>query len=150
MYEGILLVALVTLVVLAIRPGKTNPVVIHKPGLYHATLAPQLVRVQNLIEQIVGRFSASGLGDVATQYFDVRDDAGQYLLAVGLRGGIVYFQAILPSASDEDGQALREFSGQVMVDVPLAVSPGRQGMAYLRAVVETAATALQITCLNLN
>lgn len=148
MYEGILLVALVTLVVLAIRPRKINPVVIHKPGLYHATLAPQLVRAKNLIEKI-----ASGLiaeGDIATQYYELHDVSGRYLLAVGLRGGILYFQAILPSASDEDCQALREFSGQVMVDIPLVSSPDQQGMAHLRAAVETAATVLQITCLNLN
>lgn len=148
MYEGFFLIALVILVVLAIRPGKINPVVIHKPGCYHATLAPQLVRAKNLIEQI-----ASGLiaeGDIATQYYELHDVSGRYLLAVGLRGGIVYFQAILPSASDEDDQALREFSGQVMADIPLASSPDKQGMAYLRAAVEAVASQLKIVCKNLN
>ena len=50
MGESLLLITIVALVVLAIRRGKPvvldNPVIIHRRGQYHITLAPQLNRAQ--------------------------------------------------------------------------------------------------------
>ena len=155
MYEGFFLAVLVTLVILAIRPGNKviydNPVVIHKPGVYHATLSPKLDRSKNFIEQIASLFLESGMqaGDIATQYFEVRDPAGQYLLAVGFRGGILYFQAILPSATGSHYNALRQFSDQVMVHIPLVVFEDTLAGEQLRTAVEAAAKRLAIMCLIL-
>ncbi|MCX7193190.1 MAG: hypothetical protein NTY60_06180 [Proteobacteria bacterium] len=148
MYEGFFLVALVVLVVLAMRPKVKydNPVIIHKPGLYHATLAPQLDRAQDLIERISNQFSAAG--DVDTQYFTIHDVSGQYLLAAGFRAGTLYFQAILPALHDNNCKTLRLFSAQVMLQVPLGASREVQDALGLRAAVEAAADQLQIACLN--
>lgn len=149
MYEGIFLAALVVLVVWAIRPGKTvqydSPIVIHKPALYHATLAPQLLRVQNLIEQIASHFSFEY--DIATQYFKVRDQEGDYLFAAGYRAGVLYFQA-LPASDNEEVSTLRRFSEAVMVHIPLVESQSAGGLARLRTTVTQQANRLQITCLE--
>jgi hypothetical protein len=145
MYEGFLLIALVVLVVLAIRPGKTDPIVIHKPG-YHATLAPQLGRAEGFIELIFREVSTDG--DIATQYFEVHDSAGKFLLAAGLRGGVLYFQAILPPFNKASGQAIRYFSDQVLVNIPL--SSKQQDAVCLRKAVEKAAVQLEMCCNNLS
>ncbi len=87
--------------------------VIHEPA-YHATLDPALKRVQMLIENI--EFSSSG--DIQTCYFQMRDAQGDYGLAAGFRYGRLYFQAV--KTSDQD--ALREFSEQVMADIPFKPS----------------------------
>lgn len=149
MYEGVLLAALVVLVILAIRPAVKydNPLVIHQPGVYHATLSPQLDRAQKLIEQIAIRFSS--VGDIATQYFKMHDAGGHYWLAVGFRASVLYFQAILPAANDDDGNALRKFSDEVMMQIPLARSQDVRGSEYLCSAVEVAASQLQIACLKL-
>lgn len=155
MYEGFFLIALVALVILAIRPGKQvrydNPVVIHKPGFYHATLAPKLIRAQNFIELVARQFFESGLqaGDIPTQYFGVQDAAGQYLLAAGFRSGKLYFQAIVPLAADSHYKTLHEFSDGVMVHIPLAGSACTQGGEHLRTALEVAAKRLEIVCLSL-
>lgn len=143
MYEGLLLVALVVVVLLAIRPTKINPVVVHKPG-FHATLAPGLVRTQSFVERISGE-ALSG-GDIATQYFEGEDSVGKFLLAVGFRGGILYFQAILPTQGDANDQAIRRFSELVMVNIPLSSS--QQDAVRLREVVERAAVQLKYTNLS--
>ncbi len=160
MFEAFLIAVLVVLVVLAMRGGKPvvldNPLVIQRPGQYHITLAPQLGYAQNFLEHIVGRFAESGVdtGDIATQYFEVRDpgaaDEGHYLLAVGFRSGMLYFQAInpLPLLKDADShpKMLRRFSEQVMVHHPLVSSAGAREEASLRAAVDEAAGQLKIAC----
>lgn len=155
MFEAFFLAALVVVVVLAIRGNKVivldNPVIIQRVGCYHATLAPQLAHAQNFIGQIAGLWIEAGneSRDLATQYFEIHDAnmsvAGHYLLAVALRAGILYFQAILPVAGNHHA-AIREFSGQVMLHHPLLVSEDRPGASSLHAVVEAAAMQLQITC----
>lgn len=149
MYEGLILATLVLLVILAIRPvvKYDNPLVIHKPGLYHATLGPQLGRVQYFIEQVAEQFPA--MGDITSLQFKMRDAAGQYLLAAGLRAGILYFQAI-PYKVDGDCETLRRFSDEVLVNIPLAESQDIQGIASMRAAVEAAAKRLQIECLSIS
>jgi hypothetical protein len=104
MGELLLLTTIVTLVILTIRRGRPvildNPVIINRPGKYHITLAPQLNRAQNFIEGIAKQIGdiAPNTSDSATQYFAVHDEkicaSGEklYLLAVALRGGMLYFQ----------------------------------------------------------
>ena len=143
MYEGFVLVTLVVLVVLAIRPvvKQDSPLIIHKPGLYHATLAPQLAHVQDLIEQIAEQFCAAG--DIDTLQFKLSDQHGQYLLAAGFRAGMLYFQAI-PYQSDTDCATLRKFSDAVLVNIPLVAA--QQENLSIRTVVEAAAMRLNIHC----
>lgn len=155
MYEGFFLVVLTALVILFMRPGKKvrydNPVVIHKPGLYHATLAPKLDRAQTYIESIASQFFGAGLpaGDIATQCFEVRDADGQYLLAAGFRAGTLYFQAIMPSAAGSHYKTLHQFADQVMVHIPLSPSLDTRAGESLRTAVEVAANRLEIECLSL-
>jgi len=148
-YEGIFLVVLLVVVILAIRPASkyNNPVVIHKPGLYHATLAPGLEWLKNLIEQLAGQFSAES--DISTRYFEVRAAEGCGLLAVGYRSGLLYCQC-LPSLSHEvDSQTLRKFSEQVMADTPMSVSQDAQAGEQLCDAVARAVNQLQMTCQQL-
>jgi len=142
-YEAFILVTLAGLVILAIRPGvkQGRPLIIHKAGLYHATLAPQLGRVQDLIGQIAGKFTATG--DIASLQFKLHDSGGQYLLAAGFRGGMLYFQA-LPCKADSDCETLHKFSDEVLINIPLVES--QQGGIAMRAAVEAAAMQLHIEC----
>lgn len=157
MYEAFFLAALAALVILALRRKSIaildNPVVIHRPGLYYATLAPQLVLSQNFIKHIARNFfeSESDAGDIATQHYEVSAER-QYLLAVGLRAGMLYFQAIMPSlnAADSSYLALHQFSEQVLVHHPLTASADTQGIERLRLAVDQAAKQLKITCQSLN
>lgn len=146
MYEGLVLVALAAFVILAIRPvvNQDSPFVIHKPGIYHATLAPQLARVQDLIERITGHFSAAG--DIASLQFKMDDSGRQYLLAAGFRAGMLYFQAI-PYKDNSDYATLRQFSNEVLINIPLGVVESDR--AALRAAVEIAAMRLRIECLSI-
>ncbi|ADL56452.1 hypothetical protein [Gallionella capsiferriformans] len=152
MYEGIILLVLVIVVVLVIRPKKDGkfdpPVVLQRAGVYHATLAPQLVRAQSFLEVIVSEFASfdSAVSDSASHYFEVRDQVGRYLLAVGLRSGVFYFQAILPAFKGDDAQTLRLFSEQVMVNIPRLESQDHFD-SLLRA-VESAAQQMNITCVK--
>lgn len=134
MGETLLTLTIITLVVLAIRRSKPvvldNPVIMHRPGKYHITLAPQLNRAQGFIEDIAKLINATteAMQDSATQYFCVHDekvhDSGEkfYLLAVAMRGGMVYFQAIKPhhlKDGDSDLKTISEFSTSVMFHHPL-------------------------------
>ena len=151
MYEALLLAVLVVLVILAIRKPVLldSPLIIQRSGQYHLTLAPQLVHAKNFIELIAGKFAGSALheGDVATQYFEVRESEDYYLLAVGFRAGILYFQAVNPQPllkdADSHYETVRSFSEQVMVQLaPLAEN--RDAAGSLRAAVEMAARQLNI------
>ncbi len=151
--ELILLVVLVALVMLAIcrapRGALDDPLVIHHPGKYHITLAPQLAHAQAFIENIVGGFSESccQAGDIPTQYFEVHDaespSQGQYLLAVAVRGGALYFQAIEPPPllrdADSPLKTLREFSEAVLQQLPFPEHAEGLGGGQLSAAVEAAA-----------
>jgi len=181
MGESLLLITIITLIVLTIRRARPvvleSPVIIQRPGQYHITLAPQLNRAQTFIEQIAGKFSRTHTpqGDIPTQYFEVRDPKvfaqGQncYLLAATLRGGLLYFQAVNPRASQPDagitndlagvgGQpsqmasssishvdTLREFSESVLKLHPHAEPADEQGAKKMREAVEAVAGDLKIT-----
>lgn len=149
MFEAFFLAALVFVVVLALRGKKSvileNPVIIHKVGLYHATLSPQLGAVQGLLEQIASQYAAIALKplDLAAQYFVVRDRnviaEGAYLLAVGLRSGVLYFQAITDVSPAERYAAIQRFSEQVMVLHPQPDLPDEETASRLHALVDAAA-----------
>lgn len=160
MGETLLVLTLVTLVVLTIRRAKPvvldNPVIIQRSGQYHITLAPQLNRAQTFIEQIAKQFTQlhSPESDLPTQYFEVRDPGvfaqGEscYLLAISLRGGVLYFQAINPQPllhdADSHYKTLREFSGAVLHHHPLSESADELWMEKLRGAVDTIAGQLKI------
>jgi hypothetical protein len=133
-----------------------NPVIIQRPGQYHITLAPQLNRAQTFIEQIARQFVLlhPQKGDLPTQYFEVRDPRvfsqgeSSYLLAIALRGGILYFQAVNPKPllhdADSHYKTLREFSESVLQHHPLTEPADELGAEQLRAAVDTIAGQLQI------
>ena len=160
MAELLLLTAIVTLVILAIRRSESvvldSPLIIRRPGQYHITLAPQLDRAQTFIEHIAGQFAGSGcpVRDVSTQYFEVHDATmfaqGErgYLLAVAVRGGMLYFQAINPQPllrdADSHFKTLCEFSEAVLQQLPLPELADGQGVDELSGAVEAAAGQLNI------
>ncbi len=158
--ELFLLVLLIGIVVLVIRGGKPavqdSPLVIHSPGNYHITLAPQLDHAQTLIGLIAAKFSQSHQpqGDIPTRFFEVRDhnvlsgEGSFYLLAATYRGGLLYFQAIDPQPllrdSDSHLKQVREFSEAVLALHPLGHPAGGEA-ERLRGAVEMAAQQLKIT-----
>jgi hypothetical protein len=160
MGESLLLLTIVTLVILTIRRGKPvvldNPVIIERAGQYHITLAPQLNRAQNFIEQIVKQYplDIARQSEFATQFFEVTDPKvfaqGEsfYLLAISLRGGVLYFQAINPQPllhdADSHLKTVREYSRAVMAFHPLLGSSDQQGVKNLETAIGTAARQLQI------
>jgi len=160
MGESLLLLTIITLIVITIRRARPvileNPVNIHRPGQYHITLAPQLNRAQTFLELIAKQFIQSHHpeGDLPTQYFEVRDpkvfSKGQdsYLLAVTLRGGELYFQAVNPKPAKHKESnryhTLREFSESVLQQHPASGTADGPGAEDLRAAVESAAAQQMI------
>jgi hypothetical protein len=104
------------IVVLTLRNTKRavleNPVILNRTGQYHATLAPKLNIAQTFIEAIAKQIPGprDAAQNSSTQCFEVRDpDAASighelYLLAITMRHGMLYFQAIVPRpfVSDQD------------------------------------------------
>lgn len=152
---------LITLVVLAIRGGKSaaldKPLIIQSSGRYHITLAPQLERAKTFIEQIAGQFAQSCplQGDIPCQYFAVSDpdvlaqEADYYLLAVSYLGGLLYFQAINPQPllrdSDSHLKQAREFSEAVLALHPPEHPADGDEVDKLRSAVDLAASHLNIS-----
>ena len=93
-------------------------------------------------------------GDLPTQYFEVRDPKvfsqgeSSYLLAIALRGGVLYFQAVNPKPllrdADSHYKTLREFSESVLQHHPLSEPADELGAEKLRAAVDTIAGQLKI------
>ena len=160
MGETLLVLTLVTLIVLTIRRAKPvildNPVIIQRPGQYHITLAPQLNRAQTFLEQIAKQFIQlhPPEGDLPTQYFEVRDpkvfSQGEscYLLAIALRGGMLYFQAINPQPlihdADSHYKTLHEFSEAVLQRHPLSKPADELEAEKLSVAVDMIAGQLKI------
>ena len=160
MGESLLLITIITLIVITIRRARPvileNPVIIQRPGQHHITLAPQLNRAQTFIEQIATRFSKSHSlqGDFPSRYFEVRDPkvfargTDCYLLAVTLRDGLLYFQAVNPvkSQNDENGhlKTISEFSEKVLKQHPQTDTASEPGEVELADAVQTVAKQLQI------
>jgi hypothetical protein len=155
MGESLLLLTIITLIVITIRRARPvileNPVIIQRPGQYHITLAPQLNRAQTFIEQIAKHYTQSHphQRDLPTQYFEVRDpkvfSKGQncYLLAIALRDGVLYFQAVNPKPKQHDADShyktLHEFAESVLQHHPFSGPADEQGADKLRATVDTIA-----------
>ena len=160
MGESLLLLTIITLIVVTIRRARPvileNPVIIQRPGQYHITLAPQLNRAQTFIEQIAKQYIQSHPPelDLPTQYFEVRDpkvfSRGQssYLLAIALRGGVLYFQAVNPKTlqhgADSHYKTLHEFSESVLQHHPFSGPADEQGAEKLHTTVDTIAAQLMI------
>lgn len=146
MYELLILALLLIVTVLALRPARpAAPLIVHSPGRYHLTLAPQLRDQQAFLEQIAELYLLSHVpqGDLPGQYLRViAGDAGCYLLAIAQRKGTLYFQAIVaPPGRDQVGQleAIREFSGAVLAQLPLTDTLDTSGSGALHAAVALAA-----------
>jgi len=145
---------------MGMRYGKTavldTPIIIHQPGQYHLTLAPQLSCVQAFIENIAKQFLEvhQPQGDIPTLYFEVRDPnvpaRGEncYLLAAAFRGGMLCFQAINPRPllrdADSHLKTLREFSGAVLVQLPVAQVVDGCGAEKLADTIKLAAQRMKI------
>jgi hypothetical protein len=153
MYEGFLLITLVLLVLVALRSGNKvlyeQPLLFHQPGCYHATLAPQLGRIQAFLEQVAKHLVETGESDVPTLYFEIHDGIGQYLLAAGMRSRTVYFQAIMPPVAGSSYKTLATFSAQVMVNIPISVSTDVRDVALLHATIKFFAERSNIACSEL-
>ena len=158
MFELTLLTILVTIVVLAIRRGKPvvleNPLIINRIGKYHATLAPQLNQTQGLVEQIYRQFAASAAtaGETDALSYQVHDarvccnEDKFYLLAVSLRRGVLYFQAIMPQPLIRDADShlstLQSFADQVMRELPPPANTAARPL--IDQAVRSAAAAMSI------
>jgi hypothetical protein len=146
MYELLILALLLIVIVLALRPARpAAPLVVHSPGRYHLTLAPQLQDQQAFLEQIAELYLLSRVpqGDLPGQYFLITaGETGAYMLAIAQRKGTLYFQAIAtPAGRDQAGQAeaIREFSGAVLAQLPLADVADAAGTEALHGAVAQAA-----------
>jgi hypothetical protein len=160
MGESLLLLTIITLIVITIRRARPvileNPVIIQRPGQYHITLAPQLNRAQTFIEQIAKHYTQSHpqQRDLPAQYLEVRDpkvfSRGQdcYLLAIALRDGVLYFQAVNPKPKQHDADShyktLHEFAESVLQHHPFSGPADEQGAEKLRATVDTIAAQFMI------
>lgn len=161
MGESLLLITIVTLIVITIRRARPvvleSPVIIQRPGQYHITLAPQLNSAQIFIEQIATRFSKSYSfpgGDLPSRYFEVRDPkvfargADCYFLAVTLRDGLLYFQAVNPVKSqnekNEHLNAIVEFPEVLLKQHPHTDTAREAAEVMLADAVRTVAKELQI------
>jgi hypothetical protein len=161
MGESLLAITIITLIVLTIRRARPvildNPVVIQRPGQYHIKLAAQLNRAQNFIENIAKQFAELKLTqrNLASQYFEVHDPKvfaeGNkfYLLAVTLRDGVLYFQAVNPQQLKQDTDShlktVCEFAETVLGQHPLASQAEIGGGKELTQAVEVAAQRCQVT-----
>lgn len=164
MGESLLLITIITLIVLTIRRSKPaildNPIIMHRPGKYHITLAPQLNRAQAFIENIAKQIAdvSHTAPDSATQYFCVLDEkvfaAGEkyYLLAMASRDGMLYFQAIKPKPllQDSDLKTITEFSAAVMEHHPLAPGDHASSGRVLHDAVLAVAQTMHIKLEELN
>lgn len=156
MAELFLIGMIVTLVVLTIRSGRPvildTPVIIHRLAQYHITLAPQLNRAQGFIEKIAEqlRQQTPALLSSDSVFFSVNDaklcPTGEqiYLLAVSVRGGIYYFQAIMPQPllhdRDSHYQTIRDFSSAVLIEQPMPnMADDTATLAIAEQVIQVAA-----------
>ncbi len=162
MIELIILVILITLVVLTIRSGKSvvleNPLIIERAGQYHITLAPQLNLSLPFVEAIAKQIDTlrEASQHSATQCFEVRDQQVTahghefYLLAITLRNGMLYFQAITPRPliRDKDSHlnTLMEFANAVLARLPAA---GKHDPALDERIIAAAQEAARPRSINI-
>lgn len=122
------------IIVLTIRNTKRavleNPVILNRTGQYHATLAPKLNIAQTFIEAIAKQIPGprDESQNSSTQCFEVRDPEAAkisqelYLLAITMRNGMLYFQAIIPRPliNDQDSHfnMLMESAHAALAHIP--------------------------------
>lgn len=155
MIELTILVTLITLMLIGMRTKPRqleNPVVIERGGNYRVTLAPRLNLAITFIERIAQSYRAlpAPPDDSATLCLTVHDPSlkgygiESYLLAVTLRGGLLHFQALLPSATAGTSRhrQLDEFVQAALKGTQAAEVPQQTGQ--LLAAAEQAASASNI------
>lgn len=147
------------IVVLTLRNTKRavleNPVILNRTGQYHATLAPKLNLVQTFIEAIAKQLPGPRDANLnsSTLCFEVRDPEAAaightlYLLAITMRNGMLYFQAIVPrpptSAQDSHFHMLTESANSTLARAPAADNALTTGMDD-RLISATTTTAQQL------
>jgi hypothetical protein len=129
-----------------------RPVLIVRNGNYHVTLAPRLNLAITFIERIAHcyRTQPALSSDSVTQYLAVNDPSlkryaiESYLLAISLRHGMLYFQAMQPDTrSDSPYRQLYEFAQAANMPPAEAVQPKQN--EYLLAAAEQAAAGHDIS-----
>lgn len=150
------------IVVLTLRNTKRavleSPLILNRTGQYQAILAPKLNIAQTFIETIAQQIpSPRDEGQSSsTQCFEVRDpeaaaiDQELYLLAITMRHGLLYFQAIVPRplTSDQDSHfnMLMESAHNALASIPATgdISTSTKVDEYIIAAANTAAQKLGI------
>lgn len=161
MIEITLATIIITIIlVLTLRNTKRavleNPLILNRTGQYHATLAPKLNIAQTFIEAIAKQIPGSrdAVQNSSTQCFEVRDPEaaaiGQelYLLAITMRHGLLYFQAIVPRPliNDQDSHfnMLMESAHNTLESIPTTGGTHKEGDEYIIVAADTAAQKLSI------
>ena len=155
--------SLITLIILIRRANRRvvlpNPVLVQRDGEYSAVLAPHLNTAQPLIESFMHTLRAQlniikldTSKSSSTLYFKIHDKHTTahgyefYLLAITLRDGMLYFQAVTPRAlddtNDEDShlKTVQEVSSRTLANVP---SHGTYYAEMDSAIVTALTTAAQ-------
>jgi hypothetical protein len=152
MLETLTIITLSVLFLIFFRPGKTeplnSPLVINRGGQFHAVLAPMLNLAQPLLENISRHLGAQDRqsGNTEPHYFKVSDKEVKahgkdfYLLAVTLRDGMLYFQAIAPLAEENHLDTIRAFSDAELSRHPAAGSQSDAAEAALSNAIQSAAS----------
>lgn len=161
MLETLTIITLSVLFLIFFRPGKTeplkSPLVISRGGQFHAVLAPMLNLAQPLLEDISRDFTEQDrqLGNTGTHYYKVTDKEvkahgkNHYLLAITLRGGELYFQAVAPHAESSEIEILRDFSDPILARHPAEAARSEPAEAALARAIETATAARGISIVPL-
>lgn len=129
-------IIITVIIVLTLRNTKRvaleNPLILNRTGQYHAILAPKLNVAQTFVETVAKQLSdmREANQDSATQCFEVRDPEaaklGQdlYLLAITMRDGLLYFQAVTPDQPngnpDMHRHKLLEAAHNALARIPVA------------------------------
>lgn len=148
------------IIVLTIRNTKRavleNPVILNRTGQYHAILAPKLNIAQTFIEAISKQIPVprDESQNSSTQCFEVRDPEAAkishelYLLAITMRNGMLYFQAIIPRPliNDQDSHfnMLMESADAALSHSPATGAHNTETDEYIIAAAGTAARNLGI------
>jgi hypothetical protein len=119
-----------------------RPVVIERSGSHRVTLAPRLNLAITFIERVAHYYRAqpASHGDSAMLCLAVNDPAlkryaiESYLLAITLRQGMLYFQAIQPvTESDSPYRQLYEFAQAANMPPADAIQPQQQERLFAAA-----------------
>ncbi len=148
------------IIVLTLRNTKhavlENPLILNRTGQYHAVLAPKLNIAQTFIEAIAKQIPGprDESQNSSTQCFEVRDPQAVaighefYLLAVTMRNGMLYFQAIVPRPliNDQDSHfnMLMESAHGVLKDITATGMPSTEMDERTITAIDTAAEKLGI------